>query len=502
MTIGAIAQDKSVKLPVPDAGGEAGTEDDAGGFMKLMAGLLGGGNAQDGEMSAAATLEVDADGIVAATGDGPVVGADAGDGKTGVRTDAVVTTSVGAVNLLLSQLASGEIKLDLAIKTDEAATGVDAPAAADPSMIVSLQAALAGMLQDARGGDVATDGEVKSDIVLLAQAIAKSASETQGVAADAGAATATDGAEMRGVKATLEAWANGPSAIASPTTGAQEKAPMQLAVVGVATHFAPAKMADGSVAKVEVKAGAEDVLPEAAAEQRPTVAAPAAATAAQTGDKEPGDGGDKRETAHANGDVAVQVTAETPDPVIVAMGARVDGAMPVTKQVAQQVVSSLQGQQTVSSLPGDAKPALSKLKILHIQLQPENLGSVTVRMELRADMLELRIDAQKAETAELLRRDREVLSSLMKAAGYSADDANIRVTHGDPVMAQLTPAVSDSGSTQSGASQNGSQSTGERAASSQGRDGGGRREQPRGQAPRDAERAAPSPRAAGPGIYL
>ena len=119
-------------------------------------------------------------------------------------------------------------------------------------------------------------------------------------------------------------------------------------------------------------------------------------------------------------------------------------------------------------------------------------------------MLELHIDAARAETADLIQRDREVLSSLLRAVGYTADDAQIRVTHADPSVTAAMSANGDSGlgsSSQSGA-QAGSQTPGERSSGSQERDGNGGR---RGQNEHGAgsDREAQSRRAnEATGIYL
>jgi len=73
--------------------------------------------------------------------------------------------------------------------------------------------------------------------------------------------------------------------------------------------------------------------------------------------------------------------------------------------------------------PG-TKPAL---KILHIALQPGDLGTVTVRMELKDTELTLHVEAERAETADLIRNDQDTLSKLLRSAGYSLEAGTIRV---------------------------------------------------------------------------
>ena len=70
------------------------------------------------------------------------------------------------------------------------------------------------------------------------------------------------------------------------------------------------------------------------------------------------------------------------------------------------------------------KPAL---KILHIALQPGDLGTVTVRMELKDAELTLHVEAERPETADLIRNDQDTLTNLLRSAGYAVDAGSIRV---------------------------------------------------------------------------
>jgi chemotaxis protein MotD len=71
------------------------------------------------------------------------------------------------------------------------------------------------------------------------------------------------------------------------------------------------------------------------------------------------------------------------------------------------------------------------LKILQVQLQPADLGNVTVRMELKHTGLTLHVSADRPETADLLRSDQDGLSKLLRSAGYSVDTGAIRIVDGD-----------------------------------------------------------------------
>lgn len=82
-----------------------------------------------------------------------------------------------------------------------------------------------------------------------------------------------------------------------------------------------------------------------------------------------------------------------------------------------------------AALPKDASPA--PLKVLHIQLDPPELGALTIRMSLKNDMLHLQIEASRHDTARLIERDQDALSGMLRSAGYSVDGLTVQITTGD-----------------------------------------------------------------------
>jgi flagellar hook-length control protein FliK len=66
------------------------------------------------------------------------------------------------------------------------------------------------------------------------------------------------------------------------------------------------------------------------------------------------------------------------------------------------------------------------LRVLSLQLNPVELGLVTVKMRLSGDSLEMELQVEKQETAELLRNDAEKLSGLLRASGYRPDMISIQ----------------------------------------------------------------------------
>jgi flagellar hook-length control protein FliK len=82
-----------------------------------------------------------------------------------------------------------------------------------------------------------------------------------------------------------------------------------------------------------------------------------------------------------------------------------------------------------AELPKDASSA--PLKVLHILLDPPELGALTVRMSLKNDMLHLQIEASRHETARLIERDQDALSGMLRSAGYSVDGLTVQIASGD-----------------------------------------------------------------------
>ncbi|MGF9761990.1 flagellar hook-length control protein FliK [Microvirga sp. 0TCS3.31] len=66
------------------------------------------------------------------------------------------------------------------------------------------------------------------------------------------------------------------------------------------------------------------------------------------------------------------------------------------------------------------------LRVLSLQLNPVELGLVTIKMRLSGDSLEMELQVEKQETADLLRNDAEKLSSLLRTSGYRPDVINIQ----------------------------------------------------------------------------
>ncbi len=70
---------------------------------------------------------------------------------------------------------------------------------------------------------------------------------------------------------------------------------------------------------------------------------------------------------------------------------------------------------------------MTPAKVLHIQLQPAELGTVTLRMSLKDQTLRLEVEVGNAETARMIQNDRDALSTLLRTAGYLVDGLDVRI---------------------------------------------------------------------------
>lgn len=178
------------------------------------------------------------------------------------------------------------------------------------------------------------------------------------------------------------------------------------------------------------------------------------------------------------------------------------GVAPVfTQQIADRVISEA----TTLAAPPAGQPDASAfhlkhesaLKVLHIQLQPADLGVVTIRMSVKDNALRLDLETGRAETAGLIQRDRDALSALLRSAGYLIDGMEVRVA--DPNAAGAPNGSGPSNTPMQGGGQSGSWHA-------EGRSSGERRQDGRDSNPFGNGRAGENEQAVHParngGIYI
>ena len=90
---------------------------------------------------------------------------------------------------------------------------------------------------------------------------------------------------------------------------------------------------------------------------------------------------------------------------------------------------------------GTAKPGAiaEPTKILHIQLSPVELGSIVVKLRISQGGMEIRLEASRAETAQLLANDREALREIVRASGHALDQVSVETVHVESAGADSRP---------------------------------------------------------------
>jgi hypothetical protein len=106
------------------------------------------------------------------------------------------------------------------------------------------------------------------------------------------------------------------------------------------------------------------------------------------------------------------------------------------QQVADAVLSQIVELEdsTRSSAPADLDQLSLRtksdgpLKILHLKLEPDNLGEVSIKMRLVGGALELHLEASRTETVEMLMKDKDLLNRLLRTSGYTPDVVTIQAS--------------------------------------------------------------------------
>ena len=124
--------------------------------------------------------------------------------------------------------------------------------------------------------------------------------------------------------------------------------------------------------------------------------------------------------------------------------------MPVPRQIVDGIAAEIPPPRDKSPAGPAAAPTPSTqsqpVKVVTIQLNPAELGTLTVRISLRNDALELQVETSRRDTARMVEADRDALSSLLRSAGYHVEAVTVRaVEQPAPAMAAGTAAGSPDG---------------------------------------------------------
>jgi chemotaxis protein MotD len=99
------------------------------------------------------------------------------------------------------------------------------------------------------------------------------------------------------------------------------------------------------------------------------------------------------------------------------------------QQVAGRIAAAAHAMPSDASRPSDTVPARLAsspvVKVLRLELQPADLGTITIRMSLKQDGLDVRVEAGRVETARMLQSDQEALSKILSNAGYRIEHMSV-----------------------------------------------------------------------------
>lgn len=77
------------------------------------------------------------------------------------------------------------------------------------------------------------------------------------------------------------------------------------------------------------------------------------------------------------------------------------------------------------AVPSQVLPTV--MKILNLQLEPESLGAVTIRMRLSGSRLEVRVETARADTMRLISDDKDRLAEKLRSSAYALDSLVVKL---------------------------------------------------------------------------
>jgi flagellar hook-length control protein FliK len=116
------------------------------------------------------------------------------------------------------------------------------------------------------------------------------------------------------------------------------------------------------------------------------------------------------------------------------------GQMPAIQQTADRIMGELAtmaedfAPTEAAITRRDSEPAMAR--VLHIQLDPPDLGVLTVKLALRDNTLSIKVEAAEPGTARLLEQDRERLSEMLRSAGYGMEGVTVQISAPERPQAQ------------------------------------------------------------------
>lgn len=108
------------------------------------------------------------------------------------------------------------------------------------------------------------------------------------------------------------------------------------------------------------------------------------------------------------------------------------------RQITSSVVKALQGGDGPSQTPASSQVSDSPIKTLQVKLEPEDLGSVTLRMRLSGNQLSLRVDVAEASTLQMIRNEQDRLHKSLARDDVQIEKLEIRAAASVSDLAPLS----------------------------------------------------------------
>lgn len=432
----APPQGASRDTRVKDDGAAGAAEGgDDGSFRDVMADLADRSEGKRGSASASSDgAERPADGAQARSGaasKGTRTGAD----------DATDSEADAGGDEAVSPVTSEALLAQMVLGMAPGANGAAMPVAGEmPAAIPAFAASIAGeqgAAQAAASGVIPVLGSAPD----AAQAVISTDAQPQ----DADLAALSDGVEEVPLADLLAPVADSGSQSAEDA----EIAPIKVKVVAQETHFAPVQSAEATLSRLlgapvtsdadaastgdaTASTNSTDATAKssagalAAAVDAPAGNADGLSSGAQGGREGSGEkrlaDGQTTTVADQQGARAGASTSAEFQAVVGASSAGQAGDTTPSAQIARRIAAELANPTSRPQAPASGSDGA--VKVLHIQLEPANLGAVTVRLALKDNVINVQVEATRHETAFAIEKDREALSNALKSAGYVVDSVS------------------------------------------------------------------------------
>jgi hypothetical protein len=191
--------------------------------------------------------------------------------------------------------------------------------------------------------------------------------------------------------------------------------------------------------EIDLPAGQAGEFADGKPENAPIKAAPAGSHSggadtfgrARNGRASAGSDGPAGERLSGGTASGVELRATSAGAPLQSLGPIASPVQQIADRIFAEVGAAAGGRALAASPAGPAGNPAAPVRVLHIELQPADLGTIEVRLSLKQDALELKLEASRAESAALISRDKDALAGMLRSAGYLIDGLTVQVADAD-----------------------------------------------------------------------